>query len=165
MARPRPRHPAAAAIKIAAIILVSAGAVWAGHSAWAALQSQGTPSCSWPVRIQGKAVTGQAGLVRCYLQALARRDTGALLATADNAPPVRITRADLVHSVDARAGLATATLTQNPSDPDNALVIITYADGASERTGMQNMNPGGHSWRMGIGTLINPGPSIPTAGP
>ena len=46
-------------------------------------------------------------------------------------------------------------------------VTITYADGATENTGITNMIAmGGPSgWRMNIGTVVNPGPSIPTAAP
>jgi hypothetical protein len=100
----------------------------------------------------------QAGLVRCYLRALAGRDTAGLAAVADNMPPVRITQADLAHSADARSGLATATFTQNPSDPENAFVVIRYADGAHDEVGIQNLLAmGGPSvWRMTIGTDASP---------
>jgi hypothetical protein len=72
-----------------------AGWVWAGHAAWAAFKSRGTPSCSWPLRIRGKPTGAQAGLVRCYLRALADRDTTGLMAVAQSNPPVRITHAHL----------------------------------------------------------------------
>ena len=93
----------------ACLIVAGAGAVWAGHTAWAAYENRDTPSCSWPLRIYGQPAPAQAGLVRCYLRALAHRDTTGLLAVAADIPPVRITKADLAHSADARTGRATAT--------------------------------------------------------
>jgi hypothetical protein len=42
--------------------------------------------------------------VRCYLRALAHRDTAGLLAVAPTTPPDHITEADLTHSADARSG-------------------------------------------------------------
>jgi hypothetical protein len=39
------------------------------------------------------------------------------MAAAGYIPPVRITKADLAHSADARAGPATAIFTQNPTTP------------------------------------------------
>ena len=105
----------------------------------------------------------QAGLVRCYLRALAHRDTAALLAVAADIPPVRITKADLTHSADARTGRATATFLPALVDTAFFEVIITYADRATDRLGVQNMVAmGGPSvWRMSIGTDVNPGPSGP----
>lgn len=148
----------------ACVTVAGTGAVWAGHRAWAAFEdSHSTPSCSWPLRIRGTPTAAQAGLVRCYLRALAHRDTAALLAVAANIPPVRITRADLAHSADARSGRATATFLPATVDTAWLLVIITYADGATDRLGAQNMIAmGGPSvWRMPIGTDVNPGPSGP----
>ena len=48
-------------------------------------------------------------------------------------------------------------------DTDSILVIITYADGATDRLGVQNMiEMGGPSvWRMSIGTDVDPGASGP----
>jgi hypothetical protein len=156
-------RPMTAVIGAFCIILAGAGILWAGHSAWAAFENRGSPSCSWPLRIRGTATAGQAGLVGCYLRALAERDTAGLMAVADNDPAVRITQADLRYSPDARAGLATATFTPSPVDDTYVLLTITYADGASENTGILNMIAmgGPSSWRMTIGTDVNPrsGPS------
>ena len=161
MPEQRARRPTAVMAVLAAVAV--AASVWLGHTAWAAYKSRSTPSCSWPLRINGTPAATQAGLVRCYLRALAGHDTGGLLAVADNMPPVRITPADFAHSADARSGLATATFTPNPSDPTNALLTITYADGAGDRLGLQNLIAmGGPSvWRMTIGTDVNPGPPGP----
>lgn len=145
------------------------GTVWLGHTAWAAFKSRSAPSCSWPLRIRGKPDAAQAGLVRCYLRALAGHDTGGLLAVADYMPPVRITPADFAHSADARSGLATATFL--PADVDVAYMplIIRYADGARDRLGLENLIAmGGPSvWRMTIGTDVNAGsgPAPATAAP
>lgn len=149
----------------ACVVVAGVSVVWAGHRAWAAFESShSTPSCSWPLRIRGRPAPAQAGLVRCYLRALAHRDTAALLAVAADSPAVRITKADLAHSADARNGLATATFLPPLVDPTFVLVVITYADGATGRLGLQNMVAmGGPSvWRIGIGTDVNPGPSGPS---
>ena len=97
------RRPAAWA---AVILTAGLGLAWAGHAAWDAIQTWGTPTCSWPLQVRGTASRAQAGLVRCYLRALASRDTAGLTAVAADIPPVRITSADLTYSADARAGLA-----------------------------------------------------------
>jgi len=149
-------------------VIVGGGALaWGGRSAWQAYETWGTPVCSWPLQVRGTASPAQAGLVRCYLRALASRDTAGLMAAAGNIPPVRITRADLAHSADAGAGSATAIFTQNPSDTSSAWVDIIYADGArDDDIGLIDMNAmGGPSgWRMDIGTGISPpsGPSPAT---
>jgi len=119
------RNPAAWA---AVILMAGTGLAWAGPAAWEAIQTWGTPTCSWPLQVHGTAGPAHAGLVRCYLRALAGRDTAGLMAVAADIPPVRITSADLAYSADARAGLATAAFTPNPVDPTSAFVTITYAD-------------------------------------
>jgi hypothetical protein len=157
------RSPAAWAT---VIVMTVAGLAWAGHAAWGAIQTWGTPTCSWPLQVNGTASPAQAGLVRCYLRALASRDTAALMAVAADIPPVRITSADLTYSADARAGLATAIVTPNPNDTTFAGVTITYADGMQEDASMMNVIAmGGPSgWRMNIGTDINAGsPGPPPA--
>jgi hypothetical protein len=158
----------------ACLIVAGAAAVWAGHTAWAAHENRGTPSCSWALRIYGQPTPAQAGLLRCYLRALAHRDTAGLLAVAGNIPPVRITKSDLAYSADARTGRATATFLPALVDTDFVQVIITYADGATDRLAIQNMvEMGGPSvWRMAIGADVNhnqgpPGPptaAAPTTG-
>jgi hypothetical protein len=68
--------------------------------------------------------------------------------------------ADLAHSPDARAGLATAVFTPSPVDDTYVLLTITYVNGVSEKTGILNMIAMGDpsSWRMQIGTAVNPVP-------
>jgi hypothetical protein len=149
-------------------LVAVAGLGWGGHAIWEAVQTGGTPTCSWPLQAHGTASPPQAGLVRCYLRALANHDATGLMAVAADIPPVRITTADFTYSTDARAGLATATFTPNPVDDSFCNVTITYADGATENTSIMNMIAmGGPSdWRMNIGTDINSGPSgPPPAGP
>jgi len=144
-------------------LAAGAGLAVVGPAAWDAIQTWGTPTCSWPLQVRGPASRAQAGLVRCYLRALASRDTAGLMGVAAYMPPVRITTADLTHSADARAGLATATITQNPEDTSSAFVEIVYADGARDDLGLINMDAmGGPSgWRMAIGTPAGPGSSGP----
>jgi hypothetical protein len=154
------------AARTVAVIMGGAGLAWAGRTTWTAYEHWGTPNCSWPVVVRGTVTPAQDGLVRCYLQALANRDTAGLRAVAADIPPVRITKADLTYSADARAGLATATFTPNPEDPTSAFVLITFAHGAQEDLGMTNMVAmGGPSgWRMDIGSTTGPsGP--PPSGP
>jgi hypothetical protein len=165
LAGPRLRRGVAA--WAAGILLAGAGLAWAGRAAWGAFQTWGTPVCSWPLQVRGSASPAQAGLVRCYLRALAGRDTAGLMAVAADIPPVRITAADLAYSAHARAGLAPAVFTPNPEDTTSAFVTITYADGVQEKdAGLMNMIAmGGPSgWRMIIGTDVNPGGlSVPSA--
>jgi len=154
------RSPAAWA---AVIVMAGAGLIWAGHAAWQAIQTGGTPACSWPLQVRGTPSPAQAGLIRCYLRALASQDTAGLMTIAADIPPVRITSADMTYSADARAGLATAVFTPNPEDTTSDFVIITYADGVRENASMMNMVAmGGPSdWRMNIGTEISPGSPAP----
>lgn len=162
--KPRLRLSRVTAVVAASVIVGGAALAWGGRVAWEAYETSGTPACSWQLQVRGTATPAQAGLVRCYLRALAGGDTAGMLAVADYIPPVRITRADLAHSADARAGLAAATFRQNPVDPTSAFVDITYADGTREDDlGLIDMIAMGGSsgWRLVIGTDINPGPSGP----
>jgi hypothetical protein len=152
----------------AVIVIVGAAALtWAGRVAWETYETWGTPTCSWPLQVRGTASPAQAGLVRCYLRALASRDATGLMSVAADIPPVRITSADLAYSADARAGLATATFTPNREDTTSVFVIITYAAGVREYASMMNMVAmGGPSgWRMNIGTAVSldSGPSPATS--
>jgi hypothetical protein len=165
MAKARSHPRMVVPLRATVIALAAVAVVWAGHTAWAAFKNRGTPSCSWALRVGGKPTPVQAGLIRCYLRALAHRDAAGLLAVAANIPPVRITKADFAHSADARAGLATAIFTPNPSDSSSASVAITYADGARAQVGILNMiSMGGPSyWRIdGVGTLAHPGSPGPS---
>ena len=147
-------RPAALGIVLACIVLAGSGFVWFGHRSWMAFVPQFTPSCSWPLRVQGKVTGEQAGLARCYVQALADRDTVGLYALSVRAKGDHITQADLTHSADARTGLATAVFTPSPVDSTYVLLTIRFADGRTESTGLMNMIAmGGFSaWRMSIGT-------------
>jgi hypothetical protein len=127
------------------------------------------PSCSWPLQVHGIVTAEQAGLVRCYLRALAQRDAAGLLAVADDDPSVRITGAQLAHSADARAGVASATFVPNPSDDAFVSVTVRYADGVSVGLGLMIANPSSaHSWRLEIGVSTSPDSNAPpptTRGP
>ncbi len=153
-----PRHGLAA--WAAMIIVAGVYLAWAGHATWEVIETWGTPACSWPLQVRGTASPAQAGLIRCYLRALAGDDRAGLLAVAAEIPPVRLTKADLRYSADARTGLATATVTPSPVDDTFYGVTIIYADGATENTSMMNMIAMGAAsgWRMNIGTQMNSGP-------
>jgi hypothetical protein len=149
----------------AVIVLAAAGLSWTGYTAWGAIQTRGTPVCSWPLTVRGTPDAAQVGLARCYMRDLAQGDTAGLQATADYIPAVRITRADLKYEADARAGLATASITPNPNDPTSATISITFADGAHEELGLLNMIAmgGPNGWRMCIGTDVTPDSGPPPA--
>ena len=114
------------------------------------------PSCSWSMRVRGHPEGGQAGLVRCYLRALAGKSTRGLVAVADSANgPVRITKASFAHAADARSGRATATFTPNQIASDVSNVAIAFADGARESIEIDLANPdSGTSWRLLIGSPV-----------
>jgi hypothetical protein len=150
----RQHGPVAWAAAVIVAIVAGVGLGWGGHAAWNAIETAGTPTCSWPLRVEGTANPAQAGLVRCYLRALADRDTAGLMAAADDTS----IKADLSYSADARAGLATATFTPSPVDSEYVLLTITYADHAREGTGIINMAALGEAsgWRIdGAGRLLS----------
>jgi hypothetical protein len=130
----------------------------AGYLAWAAIvggQPASVPSCSWPLQVRGHAASNQAGLIRCYLRALAHHDVSGLLTLADTtAGPVRITPADFRHAADARTGTASATFTQLENDNIFAVKIM-FADHVTQTVGMAPEATTGSSapWRLEIGTL------------
>ena len=117
------------------------------------------PACSWPLRVSGSATAAQTGLIRCYLQAVAQHDLGALKGLAN--PAYRPTRAQFARAADARAGLATATVTMSSDDTGIGTVQVDYADGATSSFGIEIVNPTvTGSWRLDIGGAA-PGPQGP----
>ena len=117
------------------------------------------PACSWPLRVSGPATAAQTGLIRCYLQAVAQHNLGALKGLAS--PAYRPTGAQLARAADARAGLATATVTMSSDDTGIGTVQIDYADGATSSFGIEIVNPTvTGSWRLDIGGAA-PGPQGP----
>ena len=107
-------------------------------------------------RAQTGLTSAQAGLIRCYLRALAHHDAAGLRAVAfnDTNRPVRITAKDFRHAADARSGVATAT--RGPEGEDNAYAVtIVFADHAKETVAIAPVNPAVlNSWRLGIGTPV-----------
>jgi hypothetical protein len=101
----------------AAIVLAAAGLSWAGTVAYGAIQTRGTPTCSWPLKVQGAPNAAQAGLARCYLRDLAQGDTAGLQATAADIPAVRITRADLKYEADAPICAPRSTMRTSCTSP------------------------------------------------
>jgi hypothetical protein len=161
LTRGRPRTLVRVAA-LAAVVVLSLG----GYVAWVLIAGglpTSVPSCSWPLTVRGPATSEQAGLIRCYLRALASHDTGGLLSVADStSTPVRITSADFRHAADAHAGTATATFVRGEND-DAFAVTIVFADHAREDLAMGLANPGSvHSWRLGIGTPIGSDGPLPT---
>lgn len=159
---------------LAWIVALAGSAVFAvgGYVAWHLLWGGGlptsVPSCSWPLRVRGHPANEQAGLIRCYLRALAHHDVAGMLAVADTASgPVGITSRDFAHAADARQGVATAVFSA-PGEDNSRAVTIVFSDQARETVAMGLANPGSwHSWRLGIGTVAvrNSGPPPANPGP
>ncbi|HTX85332.1 MAG TPA: hypothetical protein VME44_24365 [Streptosporangiaceae bacterium] len=76
-------------------------------------------------------------------------------AAAEYSSGNKVTSAAFRYARDARAGVATVTVTPNPSDTTDAEVEIRFANGVVEDTGLTNETAfGGPSvWRIDIGTL------------
>jgi len=134
--------------------IVLAGALTAGCAVVSPLLGGdgpgAAPSCSWPMRVSGHLIAAQAGLIRCYLQALAHHDLGALKGLAN--PAYRVTRAQLAQAADARAGVATVAVSMSPDDTGIGTVQIDYANGATCSLGIEIVNPSvAGSWRLDIG--------------
>jgi hypothetical protein len=131
---------------VAVALVAGGGYAWATHD--------NSPSCSWPMRIRGDAPAPQAGVVRCYLRALAQRDLSGLYRIADYIPKNHITTAAFAHSADARSGLATVSFAPATISVSWVGLRITFADGAVEVTGLTNMQAmgGPSTWRMAIGS-------------
>ncbi len=75
-----------AVITVAGVVLVLLAA--GGYLVWRETSGglpTSVPSCSWPLRVRGPATGEQAGLIRCYLRALAGHDAAGFLAVADTA--------------------------------------------------------------------------------
>jgi hypothetical protein len=148
-----------------ATAIVMVGVAMAGCTALAPLLgSNGLPGavvpCSWPLRVAGHATAAQAGLVRCYLRAVAEHDLAALQGLVN--PTYRVTKAQLTQTADARAGRASATITPNSDNTGIATVRIDYADGAACQFGIEIVNPqSAGSWRIDIGPPV-PGPQGPS---
>jgi len=77
---------------------------------------------------------------------------------------------DLKYEMDARAGPTTAVITPSPVDTTFAFISITFADGAHEELGMENLIAmgGPNGWRMCIGTDVaadsGPPPAVMSPG-
>ena len=149
---------------MAAAVFVVALLALGGYKIWGSANSDPTsvPACSWPLRVHGRANQEQAGLIRCYVQALATHDVAGLQAVADDDPPVRITSAQFAHAADARGGTATTTFVPNQSDSAYMTVTIAFADGARASMPVFLANPeSAHSWRIQIGTAVGTGTKAP----
>jgi hypothetical protein len=158
------RIPIWTLIVVAAVVSVALLAL-VGYKAVVAAGDDGptsVPTCSWPLRVHGSASREQAGLIRCYIRALATHDVAGLQAVADNDPPVRITAGQFTHAADARAGTATATFVPDQTDGADVTVKIAFANGTSDTVSVVLANPASaHSWRIQIGAISNPDTNVP----
>lgn len=140
-------------VVLAAVVLVVGGG---GFALWRWYVDAGlpttTPRCAWPLVVRGPATGSQAGLLRCYVRAMARDDLPALRALVDSDPPVRVSKAQLVHAADAKSGVAVATFTANPVSTADATVKVTYRDGAADTFHIGMVNPQADAWRIEVGS-------------
>ncbi|MGV9563045.1 hypothetical protein [Streptomyces sp. NPDC003480] len=168
------RWGVSAAVAVAAGVLL---ARWLGPDPWLTIQDfaegpdAAAPSCSWPVHLE-KANSDQAGLIRCYLRAIAHHSTSELRivvrARNDNGP-TGFSAADFAHTHDVNSGTATATVVGNDVDSADATVMIRYADGVRQELELHLANPSStDSWRFwDVGTYPSdpndpPGVGAPT---
>src|SRR5947209_6072603 len=79
----------AAAVIVVAVLALLAGFAWRKIAEAAAGPDASAPSCSWPAHIE-QANSDQAGLIRCYLRAVAHHSASEMRAVArsedDNGP-------------------------------------------------------------------------------
>ncbi|MFC1432456.1 hypothetical protein ACEZDB_17540 [Streptacidiphilus sp. N1-3] len=160
---------------------VAAGAAWRRNRRWlvaavatavlllCALWARGVfrdsdasaPSCSWSAARIEKADADQAGLIRCYLRAVAQHSDGQLRAVVRSGSdgPSGFSPADFAHTRDANSGSATVTVTGNDSDSADADVAIRYADGVRQQLEIHLADPASlHSWRFwNVGTYPDQG--------
>src|SRR5262249_15316403 len=128
-------RPKRVAVAVCVLLALGVAGRWA-YAEWEA--AHGTPSCSWALRIHGTATSGPGSLVRCYIQALVTRDPALMKAIAEKTSGSEVTSAAFKYAKDARAGVASATITPNPSDTTDANLEIRFADGVVQSTGLTN---------------------------
>ncbi len=108
-------------------------------------------ACAWNANISN-ADRYQAGLIRCYLRAVAQHSDSGLRSvtrSTDNGGPTGFTDADFAHAADASSGPATVTVTANDSDSAEATVTIRYANGGHDKQEIALADPNSsHSWRF-----------------
>lgn len=157
----------AAALTVVVLVLVAvlAAFAWRRIRDAAAGPDASAPSCSWPAHIE-QANSDQAGLIRCYLRAVADHNASEMrevVRAADDNGPTGFSATDFAHTADARSGTATVTVAGNDSDSADATVSIRYANGARDEHEIHLANPtSSHSWRFwDIGSY----PSDPNAPP
>ncbi|MET8407016.1 hypothetical protein ABZV34_02685 [Streptomyces sp. NPDC005195] len=157
----------AAAAVAAGVLLVR----WLVPDPWLTIQDfaqgpdAGAPSCSWPVHLE-KANPDQAGLIRCYLRAIAHHSTSELrtaVRARDDDGPTGFSAADFAHTQDVTSGTAKVTVVDNDVDSADATVAIRYADGVRQELDIHLANPSStDSWRFwDVGTY----PSDPNEQP
>lgn len=143
--------------------------LWLGPATWRKVRdlSEGPdapgPSCSWPADIR-QGNPDQAGLIRCYLRAVAHHSESELRAVVpsrDNGGPTGFSTADFTHTHDVNSGTPLATVVANDSDSADATVVIRYADQARDQLEIHLANPSSKdSWRFwNLGT--HPGDANP----
>ncbi|SEO43908.1 hypothetical protein [Actinacidiphila rubida] len=158
-------------IAVTAVLVVLLG-VWLGPAAWRKARdySEGPDaagrSCAWQVDVRA-GDADQAGLIRCYLRALAHHSPSELRAVVpsrDDGGPTGFPTSDFAHTHDANSGTATATVVANDSDSADATVLIRYADQARDQLEIHLASPSSRaSWRFwNLGTppdAANPPPA------
>lgn len=109
------------------------------------------PSCKWPLQIFDEPTREEAGLMRCYVSAVARRDLAALskvFTGVHNTLPT-MHSSDVRQSADALSGTASAHFIENGVDSKLLHVTLRYADGAQAEIDLGWANyTTEHSWRI-----------------
>jgi hypothetical protein len=109
------------------------------------------PSCKWPLQIFDKPTHDEAGLMRCYVSAVARRDLPALskvFTGVRNTLPT-MHASDVRQSADALSGTASAHFIENGVTSTLLHVTLRYADGAQAEIDLGWANyTTEHSWRI-----------------
>ena len=163
----RGRRWRAAAGTAVLVVIVALLAVVVGRKVLhaAAGPDASAPSCSWSAHID-YANSDQAGLIRCYLSALAHHSSSemrSVVPATGNNGPTGFSASDFVHGADARSGSATVTVAGSDVDSADASLSIRFADRAREEHEIHLADPGSsRSWRfVDVGTY----PADPNAPP
>lgn len=118
-------------------------------------------SCTWPARITG-ATPAQAGVIRCYLRALAYGSTAEMrevVPASGMGGEATATAKAFRYARDARRGVATVTVRQNPVDSSSAFATIRFADGRRTMQPLQIANSmSTDAWRFWTVNGAEPNP-------
>ncbi|NEN04603.1 hypothetical protein G3T36_01830 [Diaminobutyricibacter tongyongensis] len=158
--RTKPWQRRSVQVWLAVVVLVGAiwGNAWSGDALWAPIcnlsgdTDDSCPvSCPYPATITG-ADPAQAGVIRCYLQALSDESPSEMkkaIPSPDWTGDPTVAPEAFRHAADARGGVASVTVKQSDVDSAFALATIHFADGKSDQEPLAIINPTAwDGWRM-----------------